>query len=112
MARIIFLLLWEADFQSWLYRNYDLYEMITMAIGGAVIGLLQYAVLRRELRYSVLWIPVSILAWSLGLGSARWAIRQPTVPDGLLVFGVVEGAVVGMLTGTAMIFLLSHRGKS
>jgi hypothetical protein len=53
---------------------------------GTAMGLAQWVVLRREVRWAGWWIPVSGLAWSAGLA----------VFPGLFSSGAVAGAISGV----------------
>jgi hypothetical protein len=53
---------------------------------GAVVGLLQWSLLRREVSWAGWWIIISILAWTTGL----------TTMPGLLTSGTLPGALTGL----------------
>jgi hypothetical protein len=61
---------------------------------GAVVGIVQWLILRKELEWAGWWIPISILAWTTGL----------TVMPGLLTSGALPGA----LTGLALVILFRY----
>jgi hypothetical protein len=53
---------------------------------GAVLGVVQWLILRRELEWAGWWMPISILAWTTGL----------TFMPGLLTSGALPGALTGL----------------
>jgi hypothetical protein len=53
---------------------------------GAVLGVVQWLILRNELEFSGWWIPISIIAWTTGL----------TLMPGLLTSGALPGALTGL----------------
>ena len=90
-----------------------------IAVGGAVvssIGVAQWMVLRAVLPGSVIWIPASAAAWLLGLlaflavTSPLWRPGEPTgvvIAIGILG-GLVMAVVVAVVTGVAIVHLLSR----
>jgi hypothetical protein len=75
------------------------------AIGGAAIGLAQWFVLRQQFSKAWGWVLASIVSWGLiggsGLGALGW--MAPTVMSIPLrmLYGAMNGAVVGTLFGVA-----------
>lgn len=61
---------------------------------GAVLGVVQWQILRNELEFAGWWIPISIIAWTTGL----------TLMPGLLTSGALPGA----LTGLALVILFRY----
>ena len=53
---------------------------------GAVLGIVQWLILRREVEWAGWWIPISILAWTTGL----------TLMPGALTSGALPGALTGL----------------
>jgi hypothetical protein len=53
---------------------------------GAVLGVLQWLILRKELEWAGWWIPISIMAWTTGL----------TLMPGMLTSGALPGALTGL----------------
>ncbi len=53
---------------------------------GAVLGVVQWLILRSELEWAGWWIPISILAWTTSL----------TFMPGLLTSGALPGALTGL----------------
>ena len=89
--------------------------------GGAVVGILQWIVLRRHLDRAVWWVLASLVAVVAGssivdevsvmggfaLDAVFYGIATPTVI--LAVPAVVGGVVYGMITGVALMLLLGYR---
>ena len=53
---------------------------------GAIVGVVQWLILRKEFELAGWWIPISILAWTTGL----------TLMPGLLTSGALPGALTGL----------------
>jgi hypothetical protein len=75
-----------------------------------VIGLAQWFVLRQEFSQAWWWVLANIVSWSLlggsGVGALGWvAPRTPYIPL-RVVFGVVNGALIGALIGVAQWLVL------
>jgi hypothetical protein len=81
---------------------------------GVVLGGAQWTVLRRVLHHAGWWMPVSILAWLLGVvvlvgggslihaGTPLWSLLLVSGITGLVV-----GSLVGIITGLALVGLTS-----
>jgi hypothetical protein len=61
---------------------------------GAILGVVQWLILRKDLEWAGWWIPISILAWTTGL----------TLMPGFLTSGALPGA----LTGLALVILFRY----
>jgi hypothetical protein len=76
---------------------------------GAIIGLIQWPVLRREIPIALSWISASIFGWALGAYLGRLAIAlfsggspvDPVVSSAVIVG--VTGLVAGAITGLAFV---------
>jgi hypothetical protein len=83
------------------------------AIGGAAIGVAQWFVLRQQFSKVWGWMLASIVSWGLiggsGLGALGWI--APTVMSIPLrvVYGAMDGAVVGTLFGVAQGLVLNNQ---
>ena len=86
------------------------------AIGGIVLGIMQWLLLRREFSRAGWWVLASIAGWLIGL-SLGLAIADAIGLMGLAwtptvgitqhgVVGVVTGIVSGLMTGGALVWLL------
>lgn len=79
---------------------------------GAVLGFFQWLVLRTQIRFSIWWVGANALAWALGLLIAF--VGAGMVRDSLSVqttlitaaTGATMGAVIGGITGIALVWLL------
>lgn len=68
-----------------------------LAVGGLITGLLQLRNMRRHSRRSGWWVLASIVGWGLG-----WLAMEIGFGVGLLV----GGALLGVVTGAAIVWLL------
>ena len=69
-------------------------NIVSGAVVGAVVGVLQWLILRRQLRRAGWWVLASTVGWVMGQ-AAHGAIGLPAV-----------GAVSGAITGIALVRLL------
>jgi hypothetical protein len=72
------------------------FGILTGTALGAAMGILQWLLLRRELRQAAWWIAVSILGWTIALT--------------MFMGNLLVGAVAGAITGTALEMLLRYPG--
>lgn len=61
-------------------------DLILAPFLGGMLGITQWAILRRNFYWSGWWIPISILAWTTGL----------TLMPGLFTTGALPGALTGI----------------
>lgn len=77
---------------------------------GLVVGYLQWLVLKNRTRdRSGAWILANVIAWGLGLVAAffsRFVVLADNSWLGLILPPAILGAVVGAITGTALVWLL------
>jgi len=76
-----------------------------VALGGAVTGILQWLVLRSQVSQAGWWVLASTVGWGLSVTVARaipWGMDEM---DALWAL-VVTGAVLGAVTGGALVWLL------
>ncbi|MEB3342290.1 hypothetical protein [Okeania sp.] len=80
------------------------------AIGGGIIGLTQWLVLRNLIYRSKWWIVVSILTWLLigagSLGALGWIAPRTEQIWLRLFYGFINGAIVGGILGLGQWFVL------
>jgi hypothetical protein len=80
------------------------------AIGGAVIGLAQWFVIRQTFSQAGWWILASIISWGLisssNLGALGWVAPATLQLPVRVVYGSIYGAVVGTVIGVAQWFVL------
>jgi hypothetical protein len=67
---------------------------------GTFTGTAQWLLLRREVRWSGWWIPISAIAWAVGLGLA------PSPEAVLLPRVVLSGTMASVITGVTLELLL------
>ncbi|MEQ9625521.1 hypothetical protein [Coleofasciculus chthonoplastes] len=79
-------------------------------IGGTIIGLAQWLVLRRHLSLAWWWIIASLLGWGvMGLSSfgvIGWFAPRTMRLFPRLVYGVIDGATLGLILGMAQWWVL------
>ncbi|HSJ55646.1 MAG TPA: hypothetical protein VLC95_00595 [Anaerolineae bacterium] len=78
---------------AWLTLPTDA-DLLAGPILGATVGIAQWLLLRREVRWAGWWVPVSLVAWTTGI----------SVLPGILV----TGAMAGSITGFALDLLLNY----
>ncbi|MEQ8462981.1 hypothetical protein [Coleofasciculus sp. E1-EBD-02] len=85
-------------------------NMIEGIIGGTIIGFAQWLVLRRYLSSAWWWIIASLLGWGvMGLSSfgvIGWFAPRTMRLFPRLVYGVVDGATLGLILGMAQWWVL------
>ena len=85
--------------------------VVVMALGGAVIGMLQRLILRQRVSRASWWVLASTLGWALSIFVAG------SIMLGRLTIGQQIGAwfgggvMLGVVTGGAMIWLLRQSGS-
>lgn len=90
----------DAGFTAEVTRDLDVGWVVEAGLYGAVLGVLQWLVLRRQVALSGLWVVASTVGWIVG----------DPVCSSLMDFGalswVVFGAVYGAITGLVLMWLL------
>ena len=76
-----------------------------VALGGAVTGILQWLVLRSQVSRAGWWVLASTVGWGLSVTVARAIPWGNDEMDALWAL-VVTGAVLGAVTGGALVWLL------
>jgi hypothetical protein len=85
---------------------------------GAIIGLAQWPILRREIPSALIWLAVNALAWAAALWASQGTLalffRQPVIDPVLstLVISVTSGLVAGGITGLALIWIARQPDKA
>ena len=74
-------------------------------VGGAMAGLLQQRILRRQVRHSAWWVPASAAGWGLvvigfGIVSKILGVRLQVVGE------IASSGLLGIVTGVTLIWLL------
>jgi hypothetical protein len=97
--------------------NWTAGTAVVVGIGGLMLltslPLAQYFVLRDHVRRPVLWIPINMAAWLLGIGwtlaPSPWVDESTPTTALILIYGIAElcmAATVAVVTGVGMIRLL------
>jgi hypothetical protein len=93
---------------------------LIMLGSGALLGVLQWLVTRRQVSHAIWWILVSALGWYIayllalsavyanGLRTVAWTQAAGAQEHGL--FGLIFGAVYGTLSGLLWLYLLRRKG--
>jgi hypothetical protein len=85
---------------------------------GAIIGLVQWPILRREIPSALLWLAVNTLAWATGLWASQATLslffRDPVIEPvvSTLVIAGTSGLVAGAITGLALIWIASRPDRA
>jgi len=80
---------------------------------GTVLGITQWPVIAKQVTRSILWIPMSIISWTIGLGITLVVFDHFTTNYILVNYSLEFGAGLGLLCGILVgsisgIFLISH----
>ncbi|MDJ1177677.1 hypothetical protein PJF56_02250 [Roseofilum sp. BLCC_M91] len=82
-------------------------------IGGAIVGLMQSMVLLPHLKHAGWWMVVSAICWGImgwgDLGAIGWIAPRTLDISVRLIYGLWEGAKVGLVLGVGQYVLLSHQ---
>jgi hypothetical protein len=80
------------------------------AIGGTVIGLVQWLILRRWCTQAGWWVLASTLCWSIlgasKLGALGWVVPQTSSTLLRLFYGLVDGMKMGVILGVGQWLVL------
>jgi membrane associated rhomboid family serine protease len=87
--------------------------IIAYGLSGAILGMLQWIVLRRQTSRARLWILASPLGWAIAVPIVRFldrmgqdmALRISETAGLILSFGLM-GAVLGFVTGGVLVWML------
>jgi hypothetical protein len=84
---------------------------------GAIVAMVQWQVLRREIPSALAWIIVNALGWAAGLWASQVALnvffREPVIEPVMstLVIAGISGLVAGAITGVALIWIARQPEK-
>ncbi len=99
------------------------FNAVTATVGAAVVGIVQWFVLRRWVRRAGWWVLASIAGWAIGRTSGSYAGFYVALYAGGAVsswgqdlssivvpvsFEAAIGAIAGSITGIALVWLLRH----
>ncbi|HUE98806.1 MAG TPA: hypothetical protein VMN99_06100 [Anaerolineales bacterium] len=78
---------------------------------GAIVALVQWPVLRREIPQALTWVIASAVAWAVGYWVSQGVLSLFTDPViapvvGTTVIAVTSGLVAGAITGVALIWIV------
>ncbi|NES87496.1 MAG: hypothetical protein F6K10_42705 [Moorea sp. SIO2B7] len=90
-------------------------ELSTMegVMGGAIIGIAQFLVLRQRISHAWLWALSSIITWGLmtgsGLGAIGWVVPRTDILAIRLVYGALFGSICGVVLGMGQWLVLRNQ---
>jgi len=88
---------------SWV-GSYGWSSTTTIAcVAGAFLGILQWFVIRKKLKGSLWWIPISSLIWGIG----TTIIVEHIYIKSDFENGIILGGIVGAISGITMILMLA-----
>jgi hypothetical protein len=73
-----------------------------VVVRGSGVGVAQFLVLRQSVSWAGVWIPSCVVGWTIGLAAGKATVEGMGVAVGNTVFG----AVVGVITGPVLVWLL------
>jgi hypothetical protein len=90
--------------------------LVSIAIGGLIVGGWQALMLSSQLRKTGWWIVASVLGWALAAGTSSIADSLPRshairgVWGALAYLGIVAagGLILGLVTGICLVWLFQH----
>ncbi len=80
---------------GWLFPYDGVHSITVTSIAGAFLGVLQWFIIRRKVIISVLWIPISALAWGIHNMKLHQIYMKPVVEVGTML-GVIAGLISGI----------------
>lgn len=84
--------------------------LIGYALFGAIVGLIQWPALRREIRHALPWVLTNVVAWALGSYLGQLILNAVVTGDDVsqalssAVIAGVTGLVAGALTGAVLVW--------
>jgi hypothetical protein len=81
------------------------------AVSGAVAGILQWIVLRRQVSRAGRWVLASAVGWAMGCGILGIAGPKVHSMAGFVLTLAWSGALGGAITGIALVWLLASLKK-
>ena len=107
-------------FYTWLYRGDWTRTFVISIMIGTVLGVFQWLVLHNKVKYSLWWIPISILSWGIGehlsfailnrinFYKIIWAYNNLTSGA---IGGMLLGILVGIVNGVSIALMLSKSNE-
>jgi hypothetical protein len=89
--------------------------MLSEGLVGLVLGVVQWTVLRKKIRGAGWWIVISMLAWASNAILVAVLGRTLHIPNDERIWWLVSlmgGIVLGLVTATGMVWLVSRRGRN
>jgi hypothetical protein len=84
-------------------------------IGGIIIGLAQWLVLKQHFSQMGWWIFASMISWGLlagsPLGALGWVVPKVMSIPIRIVFGIIDGAIAGVIIGVGQWWVLKNQVK-
>lgn len=86
--------------------------LIGYILFGAIIAVVQWPILRREIPHLWTWILANIVGWTAGFYASQFALNlffnSPTIPPvtSTSFLAVVSGLVAGAITGAALVLIV------
>jgi hypothetical protein len=85
---------------------------------GAIVALVQWPILRREIPSALTWLVINTLAWAAGLWASQATLNlffnepviEPTVSTA--VIAATSGLVAGAITGLALVWIARQPEKA
>jgi hypothetical protein len=90
---------------------------VSYLLFGAIVALVQWPVMRREIPSTVTWIVVNSLGWAAGLWASQIALNlffhEPVIEPAVstVVIAGTSGLVAGAITGIALIWIARRPEK-
>ncbi|SRR6266498_4591548 len=87
-------------------------SLIGYVLFGAIIAIVQWPVLRREIPHVWTWILANVIGWTLGFYLSQLALNvfanKPAIPPfaSTSVISAITGLVAGAITGIALIWIV------
>jgi len=86
--------------------------IIAYILFSAIVALVQWPILRREIPSGLTWVIINIIGWAAGLWTSQWTLsilfNQPVINPALstAVNAASNGLVAGGITGLALIWIV------
>jgi hypothetical protein len=84
---------------------------------GAIVALVQWPLLRREIPHLLVWMIASAIGWAAGFWTSQVVLplfqTGPTIPPAVstTVIAVTSGLIAGAITGVALVWIVREPDK-